>query len=422
MSSVNLHGSTSENNESSNAGSQTAASPKQAGCGSSSAALESAKVHNPNLDLVALSDVPAEKVKWLWPGRIPSGKLTVLVGDPGIGKSQVALDIAARVTTGKTMPPPRLEPVTTGTVLLLTAEDGPADTVRPRFEAAGGDPSRFHVFNGIIQPDGSVRLPLLPDDLAWLRSAVDETKADLLVIDPLAAYLSSHINAWKDQDVRRALAPLARLAEETGVAVLVVMHMNKATGQGAMYRAGGSIAFVAAARSVLLAAVDPDDDNLRVLAVLKSNLSTKPHSLAYRILPSHEASRVDWRGESSLNAETLLAEQARSGEKRLKVEDAKDALRDTLSCGRRLKDDVLTEGVKAGHKRRTLERAFEQLGGICTKDFGGPASWELPPRFATSSDSEHSGENPETETELEPGVSVGARESGLFEPCNAVQR
>ena len=212
----------------------------------------------------------------------------------------------------------------TGRILLLTAEDGTADTVRPRFEAAGGDPSRLHVFNGIIQPDGSRLLPCLPDDLAWLRAAIDETKASLLVIDPLAAYLSSHINPWKDQDVRRALAPLARLAEETGVAVVVVMHMNKATGQGAMYRAGGSIAFVAAARSVLLAAVHPDNDNLRVLAVLKSNLATKPYSLVYRIVPSHEASRVDWRGESSLNAETLLAEQARSGEKRLKIEDAKE--------------------------------------------------------------------------------------------------
>ncbi len=282
------------------------------------------------------------------------------------------------------MPPPTCEAGALGNVVLLTAEDGPEDTVRPRFDAAGGDPYRLHIFNGIRQPDGSTLLPRLPEDIEWLRAALLEADADLLIIDPLAAYLSQEVNSWNDQHVRHVLARLAQLAEELGIAVIIVMHLNKATNQGAMYRAGGSIAFVAAARSVLLAVPHPADDDLRVLSAVKSNLGPKAHSLVYRILASGQASRVDWRGESPYDAETLLAEQARSGEKKLKVEGAKEFLREVIPSGRRIKEEVIAEGGKAGHRTHTLERAFKALGGLSEKDFGGQAWWRLPANLTES--------------------------------------
>ncbi len=372
-----------------------------------------------DLDLVALCDVALENVKWLWPGRIAYRKLNIIAGDPGVGKSQVTLDVAARVTKGVALPSG--EPVAPGNVVLLTAEDGPADTVRPRFEAAGGDPAQLHVFNAIIEPDGSKRLPRFPEDLAWLRAAIEQVDGKLVIIDPLSAYLSGSINSWNDQHVRHVLALLAQLAEETGVAVVIVMHLNKATNQGVMYRAGGSIAFVAAARSVQLVVPHPDDDDLRVLSVVKSNLAKKPSSLLYRIESHGRASRIRWGGVSPLDAETLLAEQARSGEKQLKIEDAKDFLQDVLPGARRPKEEVMAEGQKAGHTRRTLERAFSKMSGICTKDdFGGSGWWQLAPRLAKSSHTKPAAEDAETVAQPSSSEDACAAESGLSEPREEV--
>lgn len=258
--------------------------------------------------LVRLADVEPEHVTWLWPGRIPLAKITLLDGDPGLGKSSLTLDLAARTSVGASMPDG--SPGVAGGVVILSAEDGVADTIRPRVEAAGGDLSRIAVLRTVGVGEDE-RLPAIPDDLPEVEVAIAEVGATLLIVDPLAAFLGADVNSHRDQDVRRALAPFAALAERTKVAVTVVRHLNKATGASAIYRGGGSIGIAGAARSVLLVAKDPADPERRILAPVKSNLGRPSAALAYTMEEaSNGAVKVAWQGESDLSADRLLASRA----------------------------------------------------------------------------------------------------------------
>src|SRR5215217_1226037 len=180
-----------------------------------------------------LADVETKTVEWLWERRIPLGKITVLDGDPDNGKSVLTTDLAARVTTGRAMPYGFGKTFPQAGVVILSAEDGVADTIRPRFDAAGGDPSKV-VILGNDDPFG------LPEDLPQLEWAIERVGAKLVIVDPIMAFLGENINSNSDKDVRSALKPLKQLAERTGVAVLIVRHLNKTPGGNVLYR-GGSI-------------------------------------------------------------------------------------------------------------------------------------------------------------------------------------
>ncbi len=228
------------------------------------------KLPEPGACVVTLDSVRPEHISWLWPGRLPAGKLVVLDGDPGAGKSTLTLDFAARVSTGS--PWPDRTPCPAGDVLLLSAEDGLADTIRPRLDAAGADPSRVHALTEVITAgdDGELRSrpPVIPGDLHLAEQVITEHGVRLAVIDVLMAYLSGEVNAHKDQDVRRALHQMSGLAERTGCCILVIRHLNKSGGPNALYRGGGSIGIVGAARAAFIAVADPEDDTgrTRVLA------------------------------------------------------------------------------------------------------------------------------------------------------------
>jgi RecA-family ATPase len=189
------------------------------------------------------ADVRRERVEWLSPGRVPLRMVTVLAGFGGLGKSQWTALLAAEN--------PRF-------TLIATAEDSPAATVRPRLEAVGADLERV-AFVSIQTDDGFEDGLTIPDDIDTLHELVAEHSANLLVVDPLVAHLPGDIDSHKDQSVRRALAPLYRLAEECGCAVVCVMHLNKAQGLAPLARLSGSGAFGNFARSVLLLDRDPDD-------------------------------------------------------------------------------------------------------------------------------------------------------------------
>src|SRR5215218_10051098 len=196
-------------------------------------------------DLVLVADVDRELVTWLWRDRIPRGKVTVLDGDPGTGKSTLTLTITAKVTTGSPFPDgSRPEPAD---VILLSAEDEIGDTIRPRLEAAGADLERCWVLPDVREEGEPPRPPELPLDLARLEDLAKDRAAALVVIDPLMAFLSGAVDAHRDQDVRRVLASMAYMAARTGAAVLIVRHMNKSGGSSPLYRGGGSIGIVGAA-------------------------------------------------------------------------------------------------------------------------------------------------------------------------------
>jgi len=332
--------------------------------------------------VVRLADVEPERVEWLWPGRIPLGKLTVLDGDPGVGKSTISLDLAARVTTGRPMPGETIGSAPAG-VVILSAEDGLADTIRPRLDAAGADSSRVVALTAIVGADGTERLSSLPLDLVQLEEAVRASGAILVVVDVLMAFLDGGLNAHRDQDVRGALAQLAATAERTGAAFLVLRHLNKTAGGPVLYRGGGSIGIVGAARSALVVGRDPADEGRLVLAIMKANLARTAPSVAYRILDADGVGRISWEGETSWTAAQLVAIPATADERTAR-DDAKAILSEILSAGSLPAREAQRQAREAGVSGGTLRRAKEALG-VAAKRAGGLGAagwweWSLDPK------------------------------------------
>jgi hypothetical protein len=325
--------------------------------------------------MTMMSSVVAEEVQWLWRGRIPFGKLTVLDGDPGLGKSTIMLDVAARLTRGAAMPDGTAG--TSGNVVLASAEDGLADTIHPRLVAAGADLDRVHALRGVRVGEHDQPLTL-PDDAHLLERAIREARATLAIVDPIMAFLNPHVDAHKDQHVRRALAALAAVAERTGAAIVLVRHLNKAAQGNALYRGAGSIGIAGAARSVLVVAKDPADDSRRILAQVKSNLAAPVASLGFVLESTDSGSRVRWIGERLLSADELLAAQGATGDERSALADAVGFLREALNGGPRSAKELELEATKVEIRPRTLRRARETLGVISHKS--GPnytAEWRL---------------------------------------------
>jgi hypothetical protein len=333
--------------------------------------------------MVRASDVIPEPVDWLWHHRIPRGKVTGVIGDPGLGKSTGLLDLAARISTGGTMPDGA--PVEPGGVVILSAEDGAADTIVPRLTAAGADLDRNALLTAVRTDTGTDEL-VLPDHIDALREAVASVNAVLVIVDPLNAYLTDKRNSFKDHDMRRALRPVASFAEDTGVAVVVVRHVTKSERRKAIHAAGGSIGITGAARAEFLVAEDPDDDTRRVFASVKNNLAPTPPSLSFRLESAAvdspkglcSVARVRWLGESKLTADELVS--TTDPDERSALEDAKAFLRAQIGAGgERLAEDVMQEARRIGYAEKTLRRAKSALKIKSTRrGFQGPVYWTLP--------------------------------------------
>ena len=331
---------------------------------------------------VLLRDVAPEALRWLSRGRLAAGKLTVADGDPGVGKSTILLGWAAGVSRGEALPDGEAgEP---RGVVLLSAEDGVADTIRPRAEAAGADLSRVLVLNEIADPaTAAPRTLAIPDDLPAVEAAVRRVDAALVVVDPLMAFLGGQLNSWSDHAVRRALAPLAAMAERTGAALVAVRHLTTQAGGHPLYRGGGSIGIIGAARFGLLFAPDPDDDARRLVASTKTNLSRPPATLAYRLepAPGTDVARAVPEGPSRLTAADLLAAAATDADA---TEEATAFLLGLLGDGPVPAKEVHGAARQAGISKPAVERAKKALGIRPRKHGFGTAgawSWELPPLY-----------------------------------------
>jgi putative DNA primase/helicase len=252
-----------------------------------------------------LADIETRPVSWLWRGYVPANKITLIEGDPSLGKSLLVADLLARVTTSRTMPDGSASDLPApASVLLLASEDDASDTLKPRLLAAGADLSRVYLWEAVTT-DQVTRMPLLPEDLAQLASIINEIDAKMIVIDPLSSYLSNRIDSWKDPDIRRALSPLAAMGNDLGVTIILLRHWNKSPGTDLLYRGLGSIGFTAAARSVLAVVRHPEDDNTRILFGLKSNLGPRPPALAFEIEQVGMAPVIRWKGPVELTSEDL---------------------------------------------------------------------------------------------------------------------
>jgi archaellum biogenesis ATPase FlaH len=363
------------------------------------ARLEAPRVSvSPGTKITLLSDVEPQSVEWLWPGRIPLGAISLLEGDPGLGKSSVALDLAARLSRGEAMPDGSLGPASAGTVI-LSSEDDLSRVIRPRLDAANAVVKRIATVHGTIE--GVDReLLIRAEDLKRIETGIHMVGARLLILDPLVAYLPGDVNANSDQDVRRAMAALRDLAERTGIAVVAIRHLRKASADRAIYRGAGSIAIVAAARAALLVAREPSDPTgeRRVLAVAKMNLAEVPVSCAFRLVSGSGKSpaRVVWEGSSTQTAEALLAPIGDVG-RPAALEEAAELLREILGNGPMSATDVYRSAKEAGVSPMTLRRAGKRVG-ITSVKRGGPRQsqswyWSLPgdsdERADTSLDNDH---------------------------------
>jgi hypothetical protein len=315
--------------------------------------------------LTRLADVEPERVEWLWDGWLPRGKPVTLDGDPGLGKSTLALAITATVTTGGIWPDGS-RCMYPGDVLLMSAEDGLADTVRPRADAAGADVTRVHAIEGVMTVEESgelvLRSPTLADITA-IEEAIVRTDARLLIVDVIMAYLPTGTDSHRDQDVRRVLHRLAGVADRTSCTVLLLRHLNKAKGGDPLYRGGGSIGIVGAARAGMLVAADSDDPERRVLASLKSNLGPAPDSHAYRLVSSGDrgVACVQWEGRTEHTARTLLADHNDGDDEDRREVDGwlKAYLQD--DGGAANARDVIRDGKLAGFSEDILKKARKRL-------------------------------------------------------------
>jgi putative DNA primase/helicase len=325
---------------------------------------------------VRASEIEVRPVEWLWPGRVPQGGLTVLAGEPGLGKSLLSIWLASGFSRGAFGSKP-------ATSLFLTAEDSREHTVLPRLVAAGAKCERI-VFPPPAK-DGLERSISLPDDIGYLRQLVAKAAVRLVVFDPLVAYLPGKVNSWQDQSLRGALAPLAALAQEQQTAMLLVAHLNKGQNADPLRRLGGSIGLAAAARSMLLLARDPDDPEgatgpMRVLAQAKSNLGLLEPSLAYRIKPASLANDVTTAslvaaGASRFSAAELLA--LNETEARSKLSEAEALLRAELENGPRPVTELREAALKLGISITTLGRAKKRVGARSVKLDLDRWDWEL---------------------------------------------
>ena len=312
--------------------------------------------------MLCMADVVAREVVWLWKDRIPMGRISLLAGQPGCGKSFISTDIAARVTRGAAFPDGA--PCPAGSVLMIAGEDDPADTIRPRLDAHEADAGKVQLLTATVKFDakGCKREAAFTlADLPALERALEAMDAPALcVIDPIGSFLGAKLDAYRDNEVRGVLAPLAKLAERFGVAILLVAHHGKAVGRRADGLVLGSTAFTGIARSVLHLLPDPQDDSRRLLLPGKSNLGAKAAGLAMRI--EGDPPKVAWQPDPvGMTAEQVLAAGSGRSAGSGQLEEAKDWLRDVLSGGPVPARDITKKAEEDGLKWRTVERAKEEL-------------------------------------------------------------
>jgi putative DNA primase/helicase len=309
---------------------------------------------------IKMADVQPVKIDWLWEDRIPRGMVTVFTGPPKVGKSTILYDLAARLSREGQH------------VLVITAEDHLAAVVRPRLEAAGAD---LNFVDAVTDPI------TLPDDVARIRGWIEHFGSVLVMLDPLVAFIGDAVNTHRDHHVRRVLAPLADLAETTGVAVVVVIHSNKSVGSDPLFRVSGSIGFSGAGRSIVVAADDPQDDSRKIFGVAGTNLAEIAPPLAYRIVGVEfdsgiKTSRIEWLGEApEVDVRELLVQ--RDPEERTVREEAIAFLRTSGAMESAQPVKELEKEAKArGISYSTLQRARRALRlPVSLSEFGGPRYW-----------------------------------------------
>ena len=301
-----------------------------------------------SVKIIRMSDVELTPVDWLWKPYLPFGKLSVLQGNPGEGKTYFAMHLAAACTNGKLLPNmERLEPYN---VIYQTAEDGLGDTVKPRLIEAGADLDRVLVID-----DSDVQLTLSDERI---EKAIIENNARLVIIDPIQAYLGSDVDMNRANEVRPIFMRLGQVAQRTGCAILLIGHLNKAAGMQSLQRGLGSIDIAAAVRSVMFIGKLKHDPTMRILTHEKSSLAPPGASLAFSL---GDEGGFRWVGEYDITADEMLS--GIEPQRETKTQQAEDLICTLLSGGKRvLSEDIDKAALERGIPGRTVRDAKRELG------------------------------------------------------------
>ncbi len=336
----------------------------------------------PRLRTICAADIVPQPVRWLWPGRIAIGKLTVIAGDPGLGKSMLSVRLATHVSRGTPWPVDGA-PCLLGSVLIVSSEDEGEDTIRPRLDAAGADSSRVEILETVDVPHQGERSLSLQRHMQSVAVFLEEhPDVRLVCLDPICSFLGE-VDSHKNADVRALLQPLGKLASKYRVAIVAIAHLNKsgAGGSPAIYRVSGSMAFVAAARAAFMVTKDKADPSRRLVVPIKNNLGPDTGGVAYRIgVGDNGVFRVDWDDQPvTLSADEALS-QVNDSEGEADAMDAAGWLRELLSAGSLPVRQIQAEAQNIGIPWRKVQRALKPAGGETVREgFGRDASyiWRL---------------------------------------------
>lgn len=333
--------------------------------------------------ITRMSDIAPEEIDWLWPGFIALGKISMIMGDPSLGKSMVTLDMTARVTRGASWPIDNgKSPI--GDVLLLSNEDDPADTIRPRLDAAEADIKRVHHLSMVHERGGAAgvrkRLFSLHKDIQELEKFLAaHPECKLVIIDPITAYLAGS-DGNNGIEVRSLLTPLAELARAYKVAIVCVTHLNKSEHRTSLNRMSGSIAFGALARFVFVVVKDQDNPERRLILQAKNNIAEDIKGLAYSVKAINGLPLIVWESEYvSISAETAFS--CENKDKTSDIEDAIEWLKEVLAEGRMQSNDLAALAKEEGFSVATIRRAKKKMGITSKRElFGKEGRWwcELP--------------------------------------------
>ncbi len=315
---------------------------------------------NCELKLINMEDIKCENVEWLWYPFVPYGKITIIQGDPGEGKTTLVLQMIAKLTRGETIINSETkEPIN---VIYQTAEDGLSDTIKPRLVAANADCSKVLVID-----DKETPLTMLD---VRLEKAISETGARLVVLDPIQGFLGADVDRHRANEIRPVMKHIAEIAEKYRCAIILVGHMNKNSNGKSSYRGLGSIDFQAAARSVLIVGRVKGEPEVRVVCHVKSSLAPEGKSIAFRL---DKEEGFQWIGEYDVSVDDLLAADNRGQ----KVREAKEFLKEILKSGSMTQKEISEEAENHGIKNKTLWNAKSDLKVESVK-IGNQWFWMLP--------------------------------------------
>ncbi len=311
--------------------------------------------HVNRVTMLKMSEVETLDVQWLWKPFIPFGKVTIVQGNPGEGKTTLALRLAAACTNHKLFP--GMEDLEPFNVIYQTAEDGLGDTVKPRLTEAGADLSKVLVIDESEQE--------LSFSDSRIERAIIQNRARLLILDPMQAYVGEKTDMNRANEIRPLFRKLADIAERTGCAIVLIGHLNKASGGQSAYRGLGSIDFRAAARSVLLIGRVRKEPNVRVIIHDKSSLAPEGKPMAFSL---GDENGFEWIGEYEITADDLLS--GKGGDTETKQEIAKQLILDLLASGERiLIEDIEKSAAELGISTRTVRSAKSVLSSELGKTF-----------------------------------------------------